>query len=154
MHVDGDIECYRFIWDRVDEGWGLYSYPPLYGVKIHFRQTQPSASDLKQIREHWERVKNKPVSAIKSLLGPHSYVIGKWSRKRSEEVWEKVVRAGCHAEIVEVPHYTVVHMKTGEVAQIRQADIYDAVVDALIKNGTVITPLSGIYAEGGCIWDD
>ena len=126
----------------------------MYGVKTHFRQTQPSASDLKQIREQCERVKNKPVSELKSLLGPHSYVIGKWSRTRSEEAWEKVVRAGCHAEIVEVPHYSVVHMKTGEVAKIRPAEIYDPVVDAFIKNGAVITPLSGIYAEGGCIWDD
>lgn len=60
----------------------------------------------------------------------------------------------CYPEIVEVPHYSVVHMKTGEVAKIRPAEIYDAVVDALIKNGAVISPLSGMYAEGGCIWDD
>lgn len=154
MFVDGDFEFYRFIWDGVQEGWGLSVSQPLYGVRVHFAQGGPNAVDLKQIREHWARFKNKPVSQIKTLVGLSGYVIGKWTKPTAEDICERIVGAGCNAEIEEVPDYSIVNMRTGETAQIRSEEIYDEVIEALIRNGALIDSRQISCACGGFVVDD
>jgi len=154
MNVDGNFEFYRFIWDGLDDGWGLTISSPMHGVKLHFAQGGPTAIDLKQIRAHWLRFKNKSPSYIKSLIGQNGFVIGKWPKATADEVCAKIVAAGCNAEVVEVMNYRIANTKTAEVAQIRSDEVYDEVIAALIRNEAVITPDPGSCGAGGCYLSD
>ena len=148
MNPGGDFEFYRFIWSGADSGWGIYSYPPKSGVKTVFKKENPSALEIKAIRSCWPRLASKTVSEAKSIIGPNSYVLGKWSCDEVEQVLNKVTSLGVTAEVVDVPNYSIVNMKTREAAQIRSDELYDLVTQTLIDNGGEIIAHSGIYPSG------
>lgn len=148
MNPDGDFEFYRFIWSGADKGWGVYSYPPQSGIKAIFAKENPSALEIKAIRNYWPRLASKTISEAKSIIGTNSYVFGKWRYNEAEKVLNKITLLGVHAEVVDVPNYSIVNMKTRESAQIRSDELYDLVTQTLINNGGEIIAHSGIYPNG------
>lgn len=154
MNVDGDFEFYRFIWSGADQGWGIYSFPPEHGIEITFSKEKPNAKELKIIREFWPRLKSKPIDKAIEIIGNSSFVFGQWPNTEASTVCKEISNEGIKAKVVNVPNYSIVNMKTREVAQIRSGEIYDQVVDALINNGGEIIQHSGIYPSGGIIIDE
>jgi len=55
---------------------------------------------------------------------------------------------GVAAEVVDVPNYSIVNMKTREAPQIRSDELYDLVTQTLIDNGGEIIAHPGIYPSG------
>jgi len=154
MSVDGTFEFYEYIWNGASQGWGVHSYPPLKGVEILFARRKPSAVELKVIRESWSRYKNKPVTLIKEVVGETCFIFGKWSEAEASDVCKNIQSMGVISRVVDVPNYSIVNMKTRETAQIRSEEIYDNVVEALIKNGGEVIPHSGVYPSGGIAVED
>jgi hypothetical protein len=154
MNVDGTFEFYEFIWNGAEQGWGVYSYPPMKGAEVLFAQRKPSAIELKVIRESWSRFKDKPVTEINEILGKGGFIFGKWSEAEASDVCKYIQSKGVTCRVVDVPNYSIVNMKTREAAQIRSEEIYDRVVEALIKNGGEVIPHSGLYPSGGIAVDD
>ena len=148
MNPDGDFEFYRFIWSGADQGWGVYSYPPEKGIKVFFKTENPSALEIKAIRNCWPRLASKTVSEAKSIIGQNSYVFGKWSFNHAKSVLSTITALGVEAKVVDVPNYSIVNMKTREGAQIRSGELYDLVTETLIQNGGVVISHSGIYPSG------
>ena len=151
MNVDGNFEFYKFIWSGADQGWGVYSFPPMHGIEVIFIGNIPSANEIKTIRKFWPRLKNKTVLQVKDILGTYSFVFGKWSASKAKEISKNIATEGVNAVVVEVPSYLIVNMKTNESAQIRSEEIYDQVVDCLLKNGGEVVKHSGEYPSGGLV---
>lgn len=154
MNPDGDFEFYKFIWSGADQGWGVYSYPPMYGVNITFRKERPSALEIKTIRSNWPRLANKSVIEAKFIIGQECYTLGKWSLSKAELIQNSFISKGIKAEIVKVPDYSIVNMKTRQAAIIRNQEIYDLVIQTLIDNGGEVIPHTGISLGGAIAVDD
>lgn len=148
MNTEGDFEFYRFIWSGADQGWGVYRYPALYGIKITFQNDTPSALELKAIRRNWPRIAKKTVSETKLMVGLQHYTFGQWSQREAETTLKAILSLGVKAAVVEVENYAIVNMKTRVAAQIRCEELYDLVTQTLINNGGEVIPHSGIYPNG------
>ena len=154
MNPDGDFGFYKFIWSGADQGWGVYSYPPMYGVKTTFREKSPSPLEIKVIRSNWPRLANKSVIEAKFVIGQDCYTFGKWNLSKAELIRNSFLSKGIKAEIVKVPDYSIVNMKTRQAAIIRSQEIYDLVTQTLIDNGGEVIPHSGISLGGAIEVDD
>ena len=151
MNPDGNFEFYRFIWSRPDQGWGVYSYPSMHGIKVTFQEKRPSATEMKAIRSNWPRLTGKSVSEVKSIIGEESYTFGKWSPSDAEAIRNTIVSLGVTAEVVSVPNYSIVNMKTREAANIRNKEVYDLVIQKLVDNGGEVIPHSGYHHPRGAL---
>lgn len=153
MNPDGDFEFYRFIWSGADQGWGVYSYPPMHGIKIVFQNERPSAIEIKAIRSGWPRLRKKTITEAKAIIGQESYTFGKWSFIEAGSILNTISPLGVKATLVHVPNYSIVNMKTRQGAQIRNKELYDLVTQKLIDTGGEIILHSGIYPSGAIAVD-
>lgn len=153
MNPNGDFEFYSFIWSGADQGWGVYSYPAMYGIEVIFQNERPSAVEIMAIRSRWSRLAKRTVSEAKSIIGQESYTFGKWSFSEAETVLNTISSLGIKATVVNVPNYSIVNMRTREAANIRSEELYDLVTQKLIESGGEIVPHSGIYPSGAIAVD-
>jgi len=151
MNADGDFEYYRYIWSGADRGWGVHSYPSLYGIEITFEKDLPSATEMKAIRDNWPPLAKNPISTAKSVIGEKSYQFGKWSSDKATLILNGIIPLGIKAVIVSVPNYRIVNFETNEIARIRNEELYELVTQTLIDNGGKVVSHSGFYPGDGAL---